>query len=64
MEPKHGGLAIMIAGPKAKKSDGDDEDEVGALDAMKAFMAACKDDDPEAALEEFRNLLELTQEMP
>lgn len=57
-EPKHG-LAILIANKSPKGEEGE-EDDGAALDSMKAFLSAVSDDDPEAALEEFKNLIDLT----
>jgi hypothetical protein len=56
---KKGGLAILIANKGSKKSE--EADDGAALDAMGSFMQAVKDDDPEAALEEFRNLMDLCE---
>lgn len=54
------GLAILIANKASKGKPSEDYDE-GALDAMKAFMAAIKDDDAEAALDEYKNLMSLCE---
>jgi hypothetical protein len=54
-------LAILIGEKLSKKKmseDGDDAGE-GRLEAMKGFIAAVKDGDEEAALEEFLNLQSL-----
>ena len=58
MEPKHG-LAILIANKGMGKGKEPAADDTGELDAMKAFVAAVKGDDPEAALEEFHNLMDM-----
>jgi hypothetical protein len=51
-------LAILIGEKLAKKKMSEDDDD-GQLEAMKGFIAAVKDGDEEAALEEFLNLQSL-----
>ena len=63
---KKGGLAILVAGPKGKGYEGDDEDEGGGSERMKGAEAvakeawdAIKEDDKDTFVKAFKNLCEM-----